>query len=111
MAKNILIRGTTPTHIFPAVPFLSEHIKQVYITYFQNGSELFTKTKDDCAFENEESMDTCDISVTLSQEETLSFSTGRAALQMRILDINGSAYASEEQQFEVQRVIHDGRIQ
>lgn len=111
MAKNILVRGTTPTHVFPAIPLMSDEIQQVYITYFQNGSELFTKKKIDCTFENEETMAMCDISVTLSQEETLSFAPGRAALQVRILDVQGHAYASEEQMFEVQRVVHDGKIE
>ena len=42
----MIIRYTTPYHNF-ILPFLSEEIDKVAITYSQNGEELIKKTKED----------------------------------------------------------------
>ena len=47
-----MIRGTTPTYIFP-IPFDSANIEKLRIT-FEQGSVEITKTEDECTFNNKD---------------------------------------------------------
>ena len=53
---------------------------------------------------------TTTVLVTLSQEDTLSFKSGTATVQLRILLYDGTAMASKEISMEVGRVTKDGEI-
>ena len=63
MLQGTIIRGTTPKHDF-YLPYEKKFIKDLRITYGQNGKALFSKTLSECEFgENK-------VSVVLEQEET-----------------------------------------
>ena len=87
-----MFRATTPTHIF-ALPFNVGQIKEVRITYQQNGETVLQKTEADCTMAGN------DIKVTLTQQETLLFSVDssndRVSIQLRVLTTTGQVLASE----------------
>jgi hypothetical protein len=81
-------RGTTPTHTF-SLPFSVETISALRITYAQNGEIVMNKTEGDVTAEGQE------ISVTLTQEETLKFSDkSNVEIQLKILSTSGDVLAS-----------------
>ena len=63
MLQGTIIRGTTPKHDF-GLPYPTELIKDIRVTYGQNNKAIFTKTKDECIFGKDM------FSIALSQEET-----------------------------------------
>ena len=87
-----MFRATTPTHIF-TLPFDTDQIKEVRITYQQNGETVLEKTETDCTMVGE------DIKVTLTQQETLLFDAGsrdnRVSIQLRVLTKTGQVMASK----------------
>lgn len=115
----MIIRGTTPYHIF-TIPFVSDQINKIYITYLQNGQVILDKNIDDIEinqdlsqidssllhniktkFENKEIEEQFSIiSLHLTQEDTLKFNFYPAAekniavIQLRILDSSNEAYAT-----------------
>lgn len=105
-----MVRGTTPTHIFSKLPVLSEEISEIWISYLQGGKALLTKDISAVHFEDDNDEGTCTASVTLSQEETLSFTPGPATVQVRLLLIDGTACASDEVRLLVKRIVKDGKI-
>ena len=112
----MITRGTTPYHSF-ILPTLKDEISAIYITYCQNDEVLFEKTLEsegveiiDIAdlYENasmeglsEEELNSSELTIHLSQEDTLLFHFYPAAekniavIQIRILYKSGEAYASE----------------
>ena len=97
----MMIRGTTPTHIFE-IPIDSSLLKQVQITYAQGSANLLVKTIEDCV------LDGNSISVTLSQEETLMFSHKKdVEVQIRVLTKDGTAMATTVRQVDVGRVLNE----
>lgn len=116
----MLLRGTTPYHSF-TIPMKVENIVKLYITYFQNGEVILEKKSDNpedgvviTNFEDmydnaeidpltlsEEELNTSIATVHLTQEDTLKFHFYPAAkknimlIQLRLLDIDDEAYASE----------------
>jgi hypothetical protein len=88
-----MFRATTPTHIF-ALPFNTGQIKEIRITYQQNGENVLQKTEADCTMTENE------IKVVLSQEETLLFAPrnaetdNRISIQLRVLTNSGQVMAS-----------------
>ena len=106
-----MIRGTTPTHLFSDIPVLSTDIKQIWVSYLQNGTLVLTKDIDQVTITDDTETETSTVAVTLSQEETLLFSSGNAIVQLRILLLDDSALASEEMVLDVRRVIKNGKIE
>ena len=120
----MIYRGTTPYHSF-LLPFSINDITNIYITYMQNNEVIFEKTLSDVVFstiddtenssiidENNgdsissnndeiETSEVCQATVHLTQEDTLGFKFWPAAekniavIQIRILDKDGEAYASD----------------
>ena len=83
-----MIRGTTPQHRF-LLPFAAESLAALRVSYAQRGEVLAERTLSECAV-NENA-----ITVTLTQEETLSFVAGeRVQIQVRALTKEGKAHAS-----------------
>ena len=83
-----MIKGTTPTHIF-SLPFDTALIKTVEITYAQNDTVILTKGNADCVFDGN------DVSVRLTQAETLLFADGTCVeIQVRVLTLGDDAIAS-----------------
>lgn len=85
-----MTRGTNPTYILTVDPddFQSLEEHSLYVTIKQGCNEI-TLTDDDLEVEANV------ITVTLTQEQTLSFRQGNAQLQLRGLDEDGIAYASD----------------
>lgn len=130
----MIVRGTTPYHTF-IVPMASESINEVYITYLQNNEVVLDKDKTavtiedvELETENAEVTDTelaeeepevvpsSQITLHLTQEDTLKFKFYPAAekniavVQLRILDNNGEAYASDPVHERIFGVLKDGVI-
>ena len=125
----MIIRGTTPYHNF-ILPILAEDIKEVYVTYLQNKEVILDKGKEDVEindlidlYENasmeelpEEVHNSCQLTVHLTQEDTLSFHFYPAAkkniavIQIRILTADDEAFASMPINERIFGVLHDGVI-
>jgi hypothetical protein len=125
----MIIRGTTPYHNF-ILPILVKDIKAIYVTYLQNGQVVLDKTGDDVTitdlvdlFENasmeefsEEELNSSQLTVHLTQEDTLKFHFYPAAkkniavIQIRILTMDDEAFASMPINERIFGVLHDGVI-
>ena len=98
-----MIQGTTPTHIF-RIPLSVENIKNVRITYAQNGTVVLTKELEDCTTNGNEVM------CQLSQEETFGFDSSLPVdIQFRVLTNSGDALASRVQRVTMVTVL-DGAV-
>lgn len=96
-----MIRGTTPTHIFN-IPFDTSLVDEIKITYAQEDEIILIKGTTDCTLENST------ISVTLSQEDTFKFDHTKAVqIQVRILTVNGEAFASIVEKVGVSKCLDD----
>ena len=84
-----MIKGTTPTHVFN-LPFETDLIEEVKITYSQSDIEVLSKTTTDCTFEGKT------ITLALTQEETLLFNHHKnVQIQVRVLTITNEVLASD----------------
>lgn len=99
-----MIRGTTPTLTF-TIPFSSELIQSLYITFVQNDREVLTLTEKDCHFDGTAG------TVKLTQAQTLRFNHSQyAEVQARILTKDGTALASNICCCTINRILKDGEI-
>jgi hypothetical protein len=128
----MIVRGTTPYHSF-ILPIKSDKISELYVTYLQNEEVILEKhigddgvVIEDSNFEMENasveplednSVDpSSKLTVHLTQEDTLKFHFYPAArkniavIQIRILDVDGEAYASDPVNERVFGVLKDGVI-
>ena len=114
----MIIRGTTPYHSF-LLPILAEDIDTIWVTYCQNEEEIIFRTNEaedenmsianlvdmleNASMEQltEEEQESCQLTLHLTQEETLKFHFYPAAkkniavIHIRILTTDGEAYSSE----------------
>ena len=72
-----MIIGSTPTHSF-GIPFSTNLINELVITYSQDGKAVLTKTLADCVVSENK------IELTLTQEETLKFEGGVYCIQLKV---------------------------
>lgn len=132
----MIIRGTTPYHNF-ILPILAEDIKAIYVTYLQNNEIILDKSLldgDESEHNNfiianlkdlenanveiltEEERESCQLTLHLSQEDTLKFHFYPAAkkniavIQIRILTMDDEAFASMPINERIFGVLHDGVI-
>ena len=125
----MIIRGTTPYHNF-ILPILAKDIKEIYVTYLQNKEVILDKGKEDVditdlvdLYENasmeelpEDERNSCQLTVHLTQEDTLKFHFYPAAkkniavIQIRILTTDDEAFASMPINERIFGVLHDGVI-
>lgn len=130
----MIIRGTTPYHTF-IVPLASNQINEIFITYLQNGEVVLDKTSADIEISDvnletenahvedyneisieETSVASSKITLHLTQEDTLKFKFFPAAekniavVQLRILDSEGEAYASDPIYERIYGVLKEGVI-
>ena len=132
----MIIRGTTPYHNF-ILPILAEDIKAIYVTYLQNNEIILDKSlldgdeseHNDFIIANlkdlenanveiltEEERESCQLTLHLSQEDTLKFHFYPAAkkniavIQIRILTTDDEAFASMPINERIFGVLHDGVI-
>lgn len=123
----MIIRGTTPYHSF-ILPIESSKIADLSIAYMQNEELLFEKTLRDVTISgvntstengsvepiSEETEVYCQIDVHLTQEDTLKLKFYPTAIknmlliQIRLLTIDGEAYASEPMKERIYGVLRDG---
>ncbi len=84
-----MYRATTPTHIF-TLPFDTDQLKTIRITYRQFGETVLQKNETQCVFTDKA------IKVELTQEETLRFQpTAEVFIQLRVMTTDGKVMASE----------------
>lgn len=96
-----MIRGTTPDYILTIDGYdLSD--KTVFVTISQNGQKL-TKTNSELSIAADESGST--IAFVLSQRDTLRLKVGSAEVQVRFIDADGTAWATEIATLTVSKVL------
>lgn len=96
-----MYQGTTPTHVF-TLPFDVSKIKELKITYEQDGKEVLSKKKADCT------LDGTTVKVRLTQAETFLFEEyGAVNIQVRILTLNNEALTSEIITVQVSKALDD----
>lgn len=84
-----MIKGTTPTHKFTIPDEAVGNIKEIKITYEQDGVDIVTKRTEDCTVNGNS------VSVRLTQTDTFKFDHNAVVnIQIRILTQNGDALAS-----------------
>lgn len=97
-------RGTTPTIKATIVGLQGIEIDEIFLTIKQLGIEI-EKSGSDIAVDGD------GISATLTQQETLSLAGGSsAAIQVRVLSKNGTAYATNIANLPVGTILKEGVI-
>lgn len=96
-------RGTTPTLKIHLMGIAPDELKNIYVTMKQRNIER-TKTNNDIEIDGHV------VSVSLSQEDTLDFSTGKIAVQIRATTHSGLAVASEIKNVTVSEILKEGVI-
>ena len=100
-----MYRGTTPTLKF-TLPFDTSTLDAVWVTIAQGGKVIINKEKSDCDLKG------TDISVTLTQAETLTLTAGnKTDIQLRVLTTDGLALASEIFRENTDYILKDGVIE
>lgn len=99
-----ILRGTTPTFTF-TLPFEADTLDAFWVSFKQQKAELNKEKGDSGVTQNLK-----DITVTLSQEETLNFAAGKCQIQIRGRDKFGKAIASNTMSIEVADVLRSGVI-
>ena len=91
--------GTTPTHKF-TIPINTDVVKEVEITYCQANEIILQKYIGDCQLEGNT------VKTTLTQEDTFKFDEKtNVEIQVRVLDLNGAAFASGIMCVDVKRCL------
>ena len=99
-----MMRGTTPTLVF-SLPFDTELVDKLYLTFSQNDKEILTVTEKVCNLHD------ITVEVTLTQAETLLFEANvLTEAQFRIITINNDVTCSYPMRIAVQRILKDGEI-
>nr|DAM35825.1 MAG TPA: hypothetical protein [Caudoviricetes sp.] len=97
-------RGTTPTLKFK-LPFGANLLKTILITISQKGYSLINK-------ENADITSTDDtLTVTLTQDETLTLMPGEIAVQIRAVTTGGKAIASTIMTADVAEILKGGVLE
>jgi hypothetical protein len=81
-------QGATPTHKF-RTPYHKGFVEGVIVTYAQGGNIVVEKKGDDVVIGDKE------LSVTLSQDETLAFSDEDVEIQIKVKSKNGTVIPSK----------------
>lgn len=109
-----ITRGTTPTITINVVGSSFEDATP-YVTIKQRNSTLkpkvceLTKSGDSLIVERGE--DSCTLEVTYTQEETLAFNQGRAELQLRWIESDGTAGATVYEDVTIHPILKEGVIE
>lgn len=100
--------GTTPTYTLTVAGHdLTD--KTVFVTIKGGNGRLITKTGDALTITSDTSGSI--IVLRLTQAETFELSTGRASIQVRFIDANGVALATNIAEISVERVLKPGVIE
>ena len=96
-----MVQGTTPTYTLEIDDYdLTE--SSVFVT-IKSGCQIVTKTGSDLTIEFDGEMST--VMFSLTQEETIKFEVGNAKVQVRFINADGEAFATEDGQFKVKGVL------
>lgn len=96
-----MIRGTTPDYLLTIEGYDLTN-KTVFVTIRQ-GSTIITKSGDQLTISVDGEKTT--IAVTLTQLDTLRLSVGKAEVQVRFIDSNGVARATDRAELTVDKVL------
>lgn len=96
-----MIRGTTPDYVL-TLAGVDLTGQTVYVTILQ-GMKKLTKTGDALTVEVDGTGST--ISFSLTQEETLYLAVGSASIQVRFIDVDGVAQATQIATINVDKVL------
>lgn len=106
-----MYRGTTPNVVIQVHSDLDlESMTQIWVTFKNKSCE---KTYDKSVIEVDAVNNT--LSITMSQDDTLGFQTcgslmGKVEIQVRLLDDEGRAYASDIKEVNLLRILKEGVI-
>ena len=95
-----MTRGSTPTHTFKCA-LDPELIYKVRVLYAQNGKLVLRKENADCTIDGQ------NVSVKLTQEETLAFREGLVEIQLRVLTRGGDSIPSKVHTENVAKLLED----
>jgi len=97
-------RGCTPLHVFSVNRDLRE--SRVFLTYKQGDDVIVTKTNEDMEISED------GIAVGLTQEDTLKLKASRRVeVQLRYVNSDGLAEASDIIKMNVDKILQDGVIE
>lgn len=103
---NLITRGTTATISITVEDYDPEQIEKLYFTVKQ-GNINYTKTLEDEAIKVKNDV----VSVTLTEAETLSFSTdGYIEAQIRGVKKDGVVFATAITKYRADRILYDAAI-
>ena len=107
---RIIQTGCTVTNTF-TLPCGEGDIAVLYITYQQGGETVLEKTKEDCAFDQDEEGHSRAV-VALSQEDTLKFDweAGAIRVQIRLRTREGTAMKSRPMTATADELLREGVI-
>lgn len=99
-----MIRGTTPELTFK-LPFSADTLSEIYISFAQNRTVIFEKTKSECTIDGNL------IKVHLNQQDTLNLKNELTVeVQIRAITNGGDRIASHIIQASAKRILKDGEI-
>lgn len=94
-------RGTTAIYRIH-LPVEEKNVKELEITYSQDGKVILVKGKGDCIFEGQTAL------VKLTQEETFMFKDNcKAKYQSRLLTVDGSVFGSNVEIIDVKESLSE----
>ena len=108
----MIVRGTTPYHSF-ILPLTSDKIDTLYITYLQNDEIVLDKQLGEQGVEIEDSnFESENASVEPLEEGVVDITpSSKVTIQIRVLDKDGEAYASDPITERIFGVLKDGVIE
>ena len=104
-----MTRGTTPS-IKLSIDYQRTDIAAAWITISQGGAPVINKTLTDEGVAIVDTEEGAEITLTLSQADTLALVPGMAELQIRALMVDDTATASNIARLTVKRILKDGEI-
>lgn len=101
-----MYRGSTPTFSFE-LPFASSEVDmdKSLITFEQDDEVVLEKTLNECVRDGRV------YHLTLTQEESFEFETGRANVQINLIMVSGQRLPSQEFKLKIVRNLHDEVIE
>lgn len=97
---NVIAKGSTPKHSF-SIPFDTNAVTGIIIIYAQNDEEVFRKTTADCTITDH------DVSVSLTQSETLSLNAGVPVEVQLVVFASGDAMVSNKIEMTVADILSE----
>ena len=101
-----MYQGTTPAIVY-TISGVDLSAMKAFVS-FKEGNTLLTKSGDEVSMSYSD--ETTTIVCLLSQEETLAFARGTVETQIRFIDSNGMAYATNKAKVRVDDIIYKAVI-